>query len=183
MQRTVAVAAVAYDAYRWHVWWSAALLFPVGSALHFVFRWAGCARWVATFGAVNESTYEHLKIGMWPLLLWHLMHTLAYGAPLGRAVVAPLAAGACMVTVNAFCRVLQWEPFFFDLFLFWLSLVAGQATALRCWECPAPLAAFTALVVLLSILTFAPPSWPYLFGDPTRHGAVGIPPDACGGAR
>lgn len=33
-----------------------------GTLLHFVYQWSGQNKWVAPFCAVNESTWEHLKL-------------------------------------------------------------------------------------------------------------------------
>jgi hypothetical protein len=36
-----------------------------GSTLHFAFEWANYWRPAALIAAVNESTWEHLKLGFW----------------------------------------------------------------------------------------------------------------------
>jgi hypothetical protein len=47
--------------------------FGIGAALHFVFGWTGNWPPAALFGAVNESTWEHLKMAFWPMILWALV--------------------------------------------------------------------------------------------------------------
>lgn len=42
----------------------------LGSALHFVYEWSGDNIIVAAIGSVNESVWEHLKLGFWPVLLF-----------------------------------------------------------------------------------------------------------------
>ena len=56
----------------------------VGSLLHFVFAWTG--GWVpaAWLAAVNESTWEHLKMGFWPGLLFALVEYGAFGRGMGN---------------------------------------------------------------------------------------------------
>jgi ABC-type Na+ efflux pump permease subunit len=39
----------------------------VGTLLHFVYDWSGSNAIVGIFGAVNESTWEHLKLLFWPM--------------------------------------------------------------------------------------------------------------------
>lgn len=39
----------------------------VGTLLHFVYEWSGNNSLVGIFGAVNESTWEHLKLLFWPV--------------------------------------------------------------------------------------------------------------------
>ncbi|CAB5095417.1 hypothetical protein D3OALGA1CA_1174 [Olavius algarvensis associated proteobacterium Delta 3] len=44
-------------------------IFFAGSAFHFIYEWSGYRKIVALFGAVHESTWEHLKLAFWPDLL------------------------------------------------------------------------------------------------------------------
>jgi hypothetical protein len=44
--------------------------YGIGAALHFEFGWTGNWPPAALFGAVNESTWEHLKMAFWPMILW-----------------------------------------------------------------------------------------------------------------
>jgi hypothetical protein len=46
------------------------LILLLGSALHFVFEWSDYQPIVGLFSAVNESVWEHLKLGFWPALLY-----------------------------------------------------------------------------------------------------------------
>ena len=41
-----------------------------GTLLHFLYDWLGEAVWIAPFSGVNESTWEHMKLLFWPMLLF-----------------------------------------------------------------------------------------------------------------
>ena len=41
-----------------------------GTLLHYLYDWTGGAVWVAPFSGVNESTWEHMKLLFWPMLLF-----------------------------------------------------------------------------------------------------------------
>lgn len=41
-----------------------------GTLLHFLYEWLGEAAWIAPFSGVNESTWEHMKLLFWPMLLF-----------------------------------------------------------------------------------------------------------------
>ena len=41
-----------------------------GTLLHFSYDWLGEAKWIAPFSGVNESTWEHMKLLFWPMLLF-----------------------------------------------------------------------------------------------------------------
>ena len=42
----------------------------LGTLLHFVYEWTGRSRIAAAFSAVNESTWEHMKLLFLPFLLF-----------------------------------------------------------------------------------------------------------------
>jgi len=48
-------------------------LIVVGSLLHFTFDWSNRLPLVGVFSAVNESVWEHLKLGFWSLILFSLI--------------------------------------------------------------------------------------------------------------
>ena len=50
------------------------LICIVGTLLHFVYEWSHHNKIVAIFAAVNESTWEHIKICMTPTILWSLFY-------------------------------------------------------------------------------------------------------------
>jgi len=57
-------------------WWEAAgFLFvaAAGTLLHFTYDWSGGSPIVAAFSAVNESTWEHMKIFFFPMFLFSVV--------------------------------------------------------------------------------------------------------------
>jgi hypothetical protein len=50
-----------------------------GMLLHFVYEWSGQRKWVALIGAVNESTWEHMKIAVIPAFVWSIVEILLFG--------------------------------------------------------------------------------------------------------
>lgn len=51
----------------------------IGTLLHFTYEWSRHNKFVAIFSAVNESTWEHIKICMTPTFLWSLYDGYVYG--------------------------------------------------------------------------------------------------------
>ncbi len=49
----------------------------VGAVLHFAFEWSGQLEPVGVIAAVNESIWEHFKIGFWPAL-FHALFEYGY---------------------------------------------------------------------------------------------------------
>ena len=50
----------------------------MGTILHFLYDWLGGALWIAPFSGVNESTWEHLKLLVWPMLVFALFESIFF---------------------------------------------------------------------------------------------------------
>ena len=51
----------------------------LGALLHFVYDWSGRWNVAAAFSAVNESTWEHMKLLFFPLFLFSVVQVCAMG--------------------------------------------------------------------------------------------------------
>ena len=49
-----------------------------GTILHFLYDWLGKALWIAPFSGVNESTWEHMKLLFWPMLLYAVVQSFFF---------------------------------------------------------------------------------------------------------
>ena len=50
----------------------------VGTLLHFLYGWLDGAVWIAPFSAVNESTWEHMKLLFWPMLIFAVIESFFF---------------------------------------------------------------------------------------------------------
>ena len=48
-------------------------IFLLGAFFHFIYEISGFLKPIALIGAVNESVWEHLKIGFWPAFIWAII--------------------------------------------------------------------------------------------------------------
>ena len=57
---------------RWRTWETVGLLvvLAAGNLLHFIYDWTGQSPIAAPLAAVNESTWEHMKLFITPWVLW-----------------------------------------------------------------------------------------------------------------
>lgn len=53
----------------------------LGSLAHFFYEWSGYSFFVGLFSAVNESTWEHLKLLFFPYLFWSVVEYFILGKP------------------------------------------------------------------------------------------------------
>ena len=45
----------------------------LGTIFHFLYDWSGNSAWASLFSAVNESTWEHMKLLFFPMLLFAIV--------------------------------------------------------------------------------------------------------------
>ena len=76
---------------RWRTWEIIGLLWTLaaGNLLHFVYDWTGKSVAAALFSAVNESTWEHMKLLAVP---WILFSLVEYIGPRAAGLLVGLAA-------------------------------------------------------------------------------------------
>ena len=65
----------------WGWWQWAGFIFSTvaGTLLHFAYDWSGGSPLVAPFAALNESTWEHMKLLFWPTLAFALLQWAVAG--------------------------------------------------------------------------------------------------------
>ena len=155
-----------------------------GTILHFLYDWTGGSILVVPFSGVNESTWEHMKLLFWPLLLFALVQRLYFRDQENYWCVklAEILLGLVLIPVlfYTYNGVFGESP---D----WINIASFYITALlvflfewwafkRDWlQCKLPRLAFAAICligVLFVVFTFAPPQIP-LFQDPLT-GTYGI---------
>ncbi|MBO7149187.1 MAG: hypothetical protein J6V93_04940 [Clostridia bacterium] len=50
-----------------------------GTLLHFLYALLGKAVWIAPFSAINESTWEHMKLLFWPMFIFAIVQSFFFG--------------------------------------------------------------------------------------------------------
>ena len=56
-------------------WQIVAIIFGIafGTLLHFTYKWSGQNKLIGVFSSVNESTWEHLKLSFFPIVIFGLI--------------------------------------------------------------------------------------------------------------
>ena len=84
----------------WRTWETAGMLVTLllGNGLHFLYDWTGQAGWASYISAVNESTWEHMKLLVVPWILFSLAEyiVLRSGGIAGPRAVGLLAGLAAI---------------------------------------------------------------------------------------
>ncbi|MDD2646959.1 MAG: DUF6512 family protein [Patescibacteria group bacterium] len=150
----------------------------VGSLLHFTFNFAHQAKIVGLFSAVNESSWEHLKLAVMPMALIALWWAInGKRRPnnfwLSRAVAMYLAPILILLIFYDYTAILGKNYLPLDISTFILAVILAELVARWITKKPEfsrrynPIfqAAIILLVAIFIVFTFYPPQ-NILFLDP-----------------
>lgn len=157
-----------------------------GSLLHFCFEWSGSFTPLALFCAVNESVWEHLKLGFWPGLFFAFLEYLLWGKRVNNFLISKalslyMIPIAITVLFYSYTAVLGRHTLILDILIFVISVALAQFISYRLLisEKDYSLYQETAIILIavltlaFSLFTYFPPKLE-LFRDP-RNGNFGIP--------
>lgn len=149
--------------------WGFAVTSLGGTLLHFLYEWLGGAVWVAPFSGVNESTWEHMKLLFWPMLLFAAVQSVFFRdrrdfwcVKLRGILLGLLLIPIFFYTYNG---AIGKSPDWLNISIFFISAALAylHETRLlgmekhRCRSPRLPLAALLALALLFILFTFLPP--------------------------
>ena len=165
-------------------WELAGIVFIVvlGTVLHFAFEWLGRAVPVAPIAAVNESVWEHLKLGFWPALAYTALEYSRFGKSANNFSLAK-TVGVCLILISivvlyyVYTTILGHGLLAVDIAIFVVAVVVGQLVSYKLLIASplpgrlnrfAPIA-LAVLAILFVVFTFHPPQFP-LFRDSVTGG-------------
>ena len=155
-----------------------------GTLLHFLYEWFGEPLWIAPFSGVNESTWEHMKLLFWPMLIFAFFervsfrHVEDFWCIKLRGIL--LGLGLIPILFYTYNGAVGKSPDWVNISIFFIAAAATyiyEASKLNKEKlsCKYPKAALSILLIigiLFVIFTFTAPNTG-IFVDPTT-GKVGI---------
>ena len=158
----------------------------LGTLLHFAYEWTGECRAMALFAAVNESVWEHLKLGFWPGFLYALIeYPLLKNHTNNFLIAKTISLYIIPITIAllfySYTSLVGSHNLFIDILIFIIAVIIGQLVSYKIMTSEKLPETFTmisivALIVITSmflLFTFYPPHLP-IFMDPNT-GKYGIP--------
>lgn len=108
----------------------------LGTLLHFTYEWSGDNLFVASFSAVNESTWEHLKLLFYPMLLTTLIGYFYFGSKSSNFLCARLFGilTAILFTIIFFYTytgVVGTNFAFIDISIFFVAVILGELVSYK----------------------------------------------------
>lgn len=158
-----------------------------GVLLHFLYDWTNESLLAAPFSAINESTWEHMKLLFFPMFIYSLIESRFLGEREDYWCVKliGIVSGLLLIPILFYTgRGIFGEwPDWVNILIFFLSVAAAYGLEARLFSrpsgqvlpCPAPWLAF-AIISLIALafvhFTFFPPKLP-LFQNPL-DGSYGL---------
>jgi hypothetical protein len=159
-----------------------AFIVVLGSVLHFAFEWSGRAIPLAAIAAVNDSVWEHLKLGFWPASVYAGLEYSRFGRSTNNFPLAK-TLGICLIPITivflhyAYTAILGHGLLQIDIAIFVVAVLVGQLVSYRLLIASpisarpnrfAPIA-LAVLAILFVVFTFYPPQFT-LFRDSITGG-------------
>ena len=148
-----------------------------GTLLHFLYEWTNESKLVAPFSAINESTWEHMKLLFFPLFVFAIIESRFFKVR-GNFWCVKLVgtiAGLVLIPVlfYTYNGSLGKSPDWLNITIFFVSAAATFFLETKLFKrdllkCKKPLVCFLALLgvgILFVIFTFMPPNLP-IFKNP-----------------
>lgn len=108
----------------------------VGALLHFVYEWSGNNAIVGVFSAVNESTWEHLKLAFYPMVVSSIVGYFTIGKDIPNFICSRvkgiLIAMSCIVVFfYIYSGVLGRTIDALNIIIFYISIFIGEYFSYR----------------------------------------------------
>ena len=149
----------------------------LGTLLHFLYDLSGKAILIAPFSGVNESTWEHMKLLFWPMLIYTVVQAFFFKNYEGYACIKLrgilLGLGLIPLLFYGYNGIIGKSPDWINIAIFFISAAAAfiyEARALKQDKivCPSPSIAYGVLsfiAILFVAFTFFTPRLA-IFKDP-----------------
>ena len=157
----------------------------LGSLFHFIFELSGFNPVVGAFSAVNESVWEHLKIGFWPLIIYTAIEYWQINDKTNNFFLAKTVAAYSILAVipaifYGYTSITSEPILAIDILSFIIAVIVAQFLSYKILTSKQQpkttqlisLIALAALAILFIVFTFYPPHIPP-FQDPAS-GEYGI---------
>ncbi len=155
-----------------------------GTILHFLYGWLDEAVWIAPFSGVNESTWEHMKLLFWSMLIYAIVQSFFFRTreDFWCVKIRGILLGLVLIPVffYTYNGVVGKLPDWLNIAIFFLSAAISyiyetrlfNAEKLRCRSSKLPIVMLSVIALLFVVFTFATPETG-IFKDPLT-GTYGI---------
>ncbi len=151
-----------------------------GTVLHFLYEWLGKSVWAAPFSGVNESTWEHMKLLFWPMLIFALIQSFFFKEQpdFWPVKLRGVLVGLSLIPIifYTYNGVIGKSPDWLNISIFFISAAIAYLYEVRLFKegklsrkrSKSALGALLVIAMLFIVFTFAAPEIE-IFKDPLRN--------------
>jgi hypothetical protein len=116
--------------------WGILFISLAGALLHFTFELSGEWTPMAVISGVNESTWEHFKIGFWPAFIWAFIEFFVFGRKTKNFFFAKGISFLVMPLVIAglfygYTWIFRIESLAIDIVIFIIAIAVAQVVSYK----------------------------------------------------
>ena len=152
----------------------------LGTLLHFTYQWSGENLLIASFSAVNESTWEHLKILFFPMVITTIIGCFYFGNTIPNFLCAKaigIITGLLFTTsfFYTYTGILGTNIAILNIISFFIAIIIGEYVAYKImrsyFSCNKKIVIISLIILTLCfiIFTYYTPQIG-LFNDPLTGG-------------
>lgn len=151
----------------------------IGTLLHFTYEWSGENNIVGAFSAVNESTWEHLKLAFFPMLFIAVVGYFFFGKDENNYIKANaigiiIAISFITIFFYTYTGIIGENYSIVDISIFVISIILGESITykiinsnnIKCETLYVKIITF--LLICFVVFTYFPPKINY-FKDPITN--------------
>jgi len=120
---------------KWHI---AGFIISIvlGVLLHFLYEWSNNNKYVAIFGPVNESLWEHCKLLFWPIFIYSIFEYFCIGKRYKNYLYAKMVSlyigvFAIISLFYTYSGIIGQHYFVADMIIFVVSIFISQYLSYR----------------------------------------------------
>ena len=152
----------------------------VGTLLHFTYELSHHNKYVAIFSAVNESTWEHIKICMTPTILWSIYEIIKYGFSENFLIAKSLSILTIILLIPilfySYTMFTKKSILFIDVICFYITVICSQSIfkhIIILSNIPSIYTYLSIVLLIVELITYLyltfKPFKNFIFKDPITH--------------
>ncbi|MCI8444429.1 MAG: hypothetical protein HFJ37_04640 [Clostridia bacterium] len=108
----------------------------LGTLLHFIYQWSGENELIASFSAINESVWEHLKLVFYPMFLmaiieYFFVKEIANNYVEAKTIGIFSAISFIVVSFFTYTGMIGTNLLLIDILIFVISIILGEAISYK----------------------------------------------------
>lgn len=115
---------------------SAIFVIILGTILHFTYEWSGENKIVGIFSAVNESTWEHLKLIFYPMLITTIVGNYIFGEKVicAKTIGIITAMLFTVIVFYTYTGIIGTNYAVINIAIFVLAVILGEYVTYKLYE-------------------------------------------------